>query len=147
MIHDSEESDPDDRSASIDIHIDPAHHRHGYVSDAITTLVGHPFDERGHHRITIDPTADNNAAIACYGFVGFRDLPATRRALAAGEVGPLPSRRGTESRRRCSSGSASRSRGRPLAVSCASAPIERPGGDAGHGCVPNSIAATFEMVS
>jgi aminoglycoside 6'-N-acetyltransferase len=30
------------------------------------------FDERGHHRLTIDPAAANERAIRCYERVGFR---------------------------------------------------------------------------
>jgi aminoglycoside 6'-N-acetyltransferase len=37
------------------------------------------FDERGHHRITIDPAADNSAAIRCYEKVGFRRVGVMRR--------------------------------------------------------------------
>lgn len=36
------------------------------------------FDDRGHHRLTIDPAADNGAAIACYRKVGFRDVGVMR---------------------------------------------------------------------
>ena len=71
LIQFAEEDDPDYRHASIDIYIDPAVHRRGHASDAIGTLVGHLFDERGHHRLTIDPAADNEGAIRCYAGVGF----------------------------------------------------------------------------
>ncbi len=63
MVQFAEELDPEYRHASIDIYIDPADHRRGYATDAIATLVDHLFDERGHHRLTIDPAADNTAAI------------------------------------------------------------------------------------
>ena len=74
LIQFAEESDPDYRHASIDIYVDPAVHRQGYAVDAITTLVRYLFDELGHHRITIDPAADNAAAIACYAKVGFEPV-------------------------------------------------------------------------
>ena len=32
------------------------------------------FDERGHHRLTIDPSAANARAIATYTAVGFRPV-------------------------------------------------------------------------
>jgi aminoglycoside 6'-N-acetyltransferase len=35
--------------------------------------------ERGHHRLTIDPAADNGAAIAAYAKVGFRPVGVMRR--------------------------------------------------------------------
>ncbi|MGB3734774.1 MAG: GNAT family protein [Ilumatobacter sp.] len=71
MVQFAEELDPEYRHASIDIYIDPADHRRGYATDAIATLVDHLFDERGHHRLTIDPAADNTAAIDCYASIGF----------------------------------------------------------------------------
>jgi aminoglycoside 6'-N-acetyltransferase len=35
-------------------------------------------DERGHHRLVIDPAADNVAAIRCYSSVGFRPVGVMR---------------------------------------------------------------------
>lgn len=71
LVQFTEEPDPEYRHASIDIYIDPAVHRRGYATEAIRTLVDHLFEERGHHRLTIDPSADNLAAIECYASVGF----------------------------------------------------------------------------
>lgn len=79
MIQFAEETDEDYRHASIDIFVDPAVHRLGYASDAIRTLTDHLFDGRGHHRLTIDPAADNLAAIACYSSVGFEPVGVMRR--------------------------------------------------------------------
>lgn len=79
LIQFAEEEDADYRHASIDIYVDPAMHRRGYASDAIVTLVDHLFDERGHHRLTIDPTVDNQPAIACYSSVGFRPVGVMRQ--------------------------------------------------------------------
>ncbi len=78
LIQFGEEDDPDYRHASIDIYIAPGMHRRGYGSDAIRTLVDHLFDQRGHHRLTIDPAADNSAAIGCYSAVGFRPVGVMR---------------------------------------------------------------------
>lgn len=75
-----EELEPDYRSAGIDIYVDAAVHGRGIGSDAIRTLARHLFDDRGHHHITIDPAADNAAAIACYRKVGFRDVGILRQA-------------------------------------------------------------------
>jgi aminoglycoside 6'-N-acetyltransferase len=36
-------------------------------------------EERGHHRLTIDPAVDNEIAIACYRRVGFRPVGIMRR--------------------------------------------------------------------
>ena len=78
LIQFAEEDDEDYRHASIDIYVDPAHHRRGYASDAIRTLARHLLDDRGHHRLTIDPAADNEAAIRCYASVGFRPVGVMR---------------------------------------------------------------------
>lgn len=67
----AEETDPDYRHASIDIYVDPAQHRRGHATAALSLLIEHLFEERGHHRLTIDPAADNEAAIGCYAGVGF----------------------------------------------------------------------------
>ena len=69
-----EEEDPEYRHASIDIYVDPAVHRQGVATDTLQTLVTYLFDERGHHRLTIDPAADNEPAIACYGAIGFQPV-------------------------------------------------------------------------
>lgn len=78
LIQFGEEDDPDYRHASIDIYIDPARHRLGYATDAIETLIDYLIDEHGHHRLTTDPAADNEAAIRCYGSVGFQPVGVMR---------------------------------------------------------------------
>jgi aminoglycoside 6'-N-acetyltransferase len=74
----SEERDPDYRHASIDVYLDPAVHGRGLGTDAVRTLARHLI-ERGHHRLVIDPAADNEAAIRCYAKVGFRPVGIMRR--------------------------------------------------------------------
>ena len=39
----------------------------------------HLFEQRGHHRLTIDPAADNEPAIRCYAAAGFRTVGVMRR--------------------------------------------------------------------
>lgn len=78
MVQFGEEHDPDYRHASVDIFVDPAMHRRGIATDAILTIVEHLFGDRGHHRLVIDPAADNEAAIACYAKVGFRPVGVMR---------------------------------------------------------------------
>ena len=68
------ELDPDYRHASVDIYLDPAVHGRGLCADSVRTLARHLFDDVGHHRLTIDPAADNHAAIGCYTKVGFRPV-------------------------------------------------------------------------
>jgi len=68
------ETEPDYRHASIDIYLDPAVHGRGLGSDAVRTLARHLIVDQGHHRLVIDPAADNAAAIRCYSKVGFVPL-------------------------------------------------------------------------
>jgi aminoglycoside 6'-N-acetyltransferase len=68
------ETEPDYRHASIDIYLDPSVHGRGLGTDAVRTLARHIIAAEGHHRIVIDPAADNAAAIACYTKVGFRPV-------------------------------------------------------------------------
>jgi aminoglycoside 6'-N-acetyltransferase len=74
-----EETEPDYRHASIDIFLDPTSHGQGLGTDAVRTLVRHLLEDRGHHRITIDPAADNDAAIRCYSKVGFQPVGIMRQ--------------------------------------------------------------------
>lgn len=74
----TEEDDPDYRHAGIDLFLDAAHQGQGLGPDAIRTLARHLFDERGHHRLTIDPAASNARGIAAYTRVGFRPVGAMR---------------------------------------------------------------------
>lgn len=78
LVQYGEEEDVDYRHASIDIYIDPRVHRRGLATDALRTLVDHLFDVLGHHRLTIDPAADNHAAIACYSRIGFERVGVMR---------------------------------------------------------------------
>lgn len=75
----AEETDPDYHHAGIDIYLATAIHGHGVGPDAIRTLARYLFDERGHHRLTIDPAASNVRAIAAYAKVGFKPVGIMRR--------------------------------------------------------------------
>jgi aminoglycoside 6'-N-acetyltransferase len=79
MVQFSEEPDPKYRHASIDLFLDPALHGRGIGTEAVRRVVRHLVDERGHHRITIDPAASNAAAIRAYEKVGFRTVGVMRR--------------------------------------------------------------------
>jgi aminoglycoside 6'-N-acetyltransferase len=74
-----EELEPDYRHAGIDLFLTTARQGHGLGPDAIRAAVRWLRDERGHHRITIDPAADNVAAIRAYERVGFRPVGVMRR--------------------------------------------------------------------
>ena len=67
-----EEDDPMYRHAGIDIFLTGSRHGQGLGTEAIRLLARHLFAERGHHRLTIDPAADNAAAIRAYEKAGFR---------------------------------------------------------------------------
>lgn len=69
-----EEPDPEYRAAGIDISVAPAWHGTGVALDALRTLARHLFDVKGHDRLTIDPTAANERAVAAYTKVGFRPV-------------------------------------------------------------------------
>jgi aminoglycoside 6'-N-acetyltransferase len=73
-----EEEDPMYRHAGIDLFVATARQRQGFGTDAIRTLIRYLIDERGHHRFTIDPAADNVAAIRAYERVGFRRVGVMR---------------------------------------------------------------------
>ena len=74
------EEEPDYRHASLDIYVDPSVHGRGVGSDALRTLARHLIVEHRHHRLSIDPAADNAAAIRCYSKVGFRPVGIMRQA-------------------------------------------------------------------
>jgi aminoglycoside 6'-N-acetyltransferase len=74
----TEQPDPYYRSAGIDITLVPAVLGKGLGSDVLRTLCRYLFEERGHHRITIDPALANERAIAAYRKVGFRDVGVMR---------------------------------------------------------------------
>lgn len=78
-IQDAEELEPDFRHASIDLFLATAEQGRGLGPEAIRVLAADLIDRRGHHRLTIDPAADNDRAIAAYAKVGFRPVGRMRR--------------------------------------------------------------------
>lgn len=72
-----EQSDPHYRSAGIDLMLAPQHHGRGFGPEAIRLVASWLFG-RGHHRITIDPAADNLAARRAYEKVGFKEVGVMR---------------------------------------------------------------------
>ena len=78
LIQFSEELEPKYRHASIDLYLDPALHGRGLGTEAVTRVVRLLTGERGHHRVTIDPAADNAAAIRAYEKAGFRPVGVMR---------------------------------------------------------------------
>jgi aminoglycoside 6'-N-acetyltransferase len=79
LIQSWEETDPQYRHAGLDLALHPAWHGRGLGTDAVRTLARHLVTDGGHHRLTIDPAADNERAIRCYGRVGFKPVGVMRR--------------------------------------------------------------------
>jgi aminoglycoside 6'-N-acetyltransferase len=73
-----EEDDPDYRHAAIDLFLDAEHQGYGLGPDALRTLGRYLLQERGHHRLTIDPALDNERAIRAYESVGFHRVGVMR---------------------------------------------------------------------
>jgi aminoglycoside 6'-N-acetyltransferase len=78
IIQSCEELEPQYHHAGIDISVHPDFHGRGIGTDALRTLARHLL-ESGHHRLTIDPAAANEAAIRVYAKVGFRPVGVMRR--------------------------------------------------------------------
>jgi aminoglycoside 6'-N-acetyltransferase len=74
-----EELEPDYKHASLDISLVPGRQGQGHGPAALRLAARWLVDERGHHRITIDPAARNDRAIRAYRAVGFRDVGIMRR--------------------------------------------------------------------
>lgn len=71
MVQYWEEPDERYRHATVDIFLDPDLHNRGLGSEALRRVLHHLTEERGHHRVTIDPAAANTAAIRAYEEAGF----------------------------------------------------------------------------
>lgn len=78
MIQYAEELEPKYRHASIDLFLDPAFHNRGHGTEAVRRVVRLLVEERGHHRVTIDPAAANAAAIRAYEKAGFQTVGVMR---------------------------------------------------------------------
>jgi aminoglycoside 6'-N-acetyltransferase len=75
----SEENDPQYRHAGLDIVLAPGFQGRGLGPSALRLAARWLIDERGHHRLTIDPAAENERAIHVYKKVGFRPVGVLRR--------------------------------------------------------------------
>lgn len=78
MLQYHEELDPMYRHAGIDVALASPWQDRGLGTDALRTLVRYLFEERGHHRLTIDPALANERAIASYRKVGFKPVGVMR---------------------------------------------------------------------
>lgn len=72
-----EEAEPQYPSVWFDIALATALHGRGYGPEALRLAIRHQI-ERGHHRFSIDPAAENERAIRAYEAVGFRPVGVMR---------------------------------------------------------------------
>jgi aminoglycoside 6'-N-acetyltransferase len=78
MIQYHEEEDPEYRHAGMDLFLGTPFQDRGLGTDTVRTMARYLVDERGHHRLTIDPAAANERAIRCYEKIGFRRIGVMR---------------------------------------------------------------------
>lgn len=69
-----EEKTPDYRHAGMDLFLATGSQNRGLGREALRLLARHLFEERGHHRLVIDPAASNARAIRAYEAVGFKPV-------------------------------------------------------------------------
>lgn len=74
-----EEDDPDYRHAGMDIAVHPNVFGTGVALDALRAVCRLLIEDKGHHRLIIDPNAANARAIAAYRKLGFRDVGIMRK--------------------------------------------------------------------
>jgi aminoglycoside 6'-N-acetyltransferase len=74
-----EQSDPEYRHAGMDIFLTTKRQGEGLGQEALRVLARYLLEERGHHRLVIDPAADNARAIRAYERVGFRPVGVMRQ--------------------------------------------------------------------
>lgn len=74
-----ENDDPQYRYAGMDISVHPDVFGTGVALDALRAVARMLIDERGHHRLIIDPNADNPRAIAAYEKLGFKPVGIMRK--------------------------------------------------------------------
>lgn len=74
-----EELEPDYRHAGLDIFLAPEHQGRGLGPLALRLAARWLVEERGHHRLTIDPAHANERAIRAYASIGFRPVGVMRR--------------------------------------------------------------------
>jgi aminoglycoside 6'-N-acetyltransferase len=79
LVQFEELGEGDFKHAGIDLFLASAVHGRGLGRDTVRTLARWLIDERGHHRLTIDPALANEPAIRAYEAVGFRRVGVLRK--------------------------------------------------------------------
>jgi aminoglycoside 6'-N-acetyltransferase len=85
VVEVTEETEPDYRHVALDIAIRADLHGRGLGRESLRVVIEHMIQERGHHRFTIDPAAENQRAIRSYTALGFRPVGVTRRSERAAD--------------------------------------------------------------
>ncbi|HEX4718961.1 MAG TPA: GNAT family protein [Thermoleophilaceae bacterium] len=80
LVQYGEEKWPENRHAWIDIFVGDDYAGRGIGTEVVRQVLRMLLEERGHHRITIDPAVENGAAIRCYEKAGFRRVGVLQRA-------------------------------------------------------------------
>ena len=75
-----QEREPAFRHAGMDIFLTTAMQGRGVGTETVRMLARHLIDEHGFHRLVIDPSAANTAAVRAYGNVGFKPVGRLRRS-------------------------------------------------------------------
>jgi len=78
IVQFTEEPEPGYRSAEIDIFVGDAFAGRGVGRETLRLVVDHLVADCGHHRIVIEPAADNAPAVRCYAAAGFEPVGVTR---------------------------------------------------------------------
>jgi aminoglycoside 6'-N-acetyltransferase len=73
-----EEDTPDYRHAGMDLFLATASQDQGLGTEALRLLARHLIEERGHHRLIIDPAMANERAIKVYERIGFKPVGVMR---------------------------------------------------------------------
>lgn len=80
LVQYGEEKWPDHRHAWIDIFVGDDYAGRGIGTEVMRRVILMLVEERGHHRITIDPAVENAPAIRCYEKAGFRRVGVLERS-------------------------------------------------------------------
>jgi len=73
------------RHAGIDIYLSDRFQGLGAGTEAVALLARFLFEQRDHHRLTIDPAMANAQAIRCYTKVGFQPVGVMRQYERGGD--------------------------------------------------------------
>jgi aminoglycoside 6'-N-acetyltransferase len=80
LVQYGEEEDESYRHAWIDIFMGDEYSGRGIGTDVVKRVIDMLVTERGHHRITIDPEPENEAAVRSYEKAGFARVGTLKRA-------------------------------------------------------------------